>query len=138
MTNIKCLGKITLDELNADVKWLEERKCGCCFHTVGKTDAGTVLAIVVGWGNGFEEAEPNTPMADGTYRICAKVAYQGANNMCQCDYEGDWYMPYDLESGEVDDTDTEVVLTKGFVSDLNQTAKRVWKDWRKDLDKMTP
>lgn len=136
MTNIKAMGKITLEELESDIAWLNSEKAGCCHHVVAHTDAGTVLAIVVGWSDGFEAAPAGTPNADGTWRVCAKIAYQHSNNAMQCDFDIDWYMPYNLDTGEVDDTCTEITATQANVDWLNDTAKRVWKDWRTKLDKM--
>lgn len=136
MAKISEIGKITLDELKADIAWLDERKCGCCHHQVAETGEGTVLCIVVGWEDGFDEAPAGTPLADGTWRICAKVAYQHANNCCQCDYDVDWLMPYDPDTGDVDDTSTEVNATVSDVNWLNKQALRVWKEWRKVLDKL--
>lgn len=54
----------------------------------------------------------------------------------QCDFDIDWYMPYNLDTGDVDDTCTEITATQANVDWLNDTAKRVWKDWRTKLDKM--
>jgi len=134
MTNLKDMNKITLDELREDIKWLDEQKCGCCYHKVAWTDQGTYLAIVVGWNDGFDEAPAGTPRADGTWRICAKVAYQHANNVMQCDFDVDWTMPYDKDTGDVDDTSIEVDGGQSDVDWLNEQARRVWKDWRKVLD----
>lgn len=136
MTNIKAMSKITLEELESDIAWLNAEKAGCCHHVVAYTDAGTVLAIVIGWSDGFEAAPAGTPNADGTWRVCAKIAYQHSNNAMQCDFDIDWYMPYNLDTGEVDDTSTEITATQANVDWLNDTAKRVWKDWRIQLDKM--
>ena len=68
---------------------------------------GNDWAIVLGWSDGFEEDETDDCMS-GTYRLCAKVAYQSCNNIMQCDYDIDWTMPYDEESGEVDDTEFSI------------------------------
>ncbi len=134
MTNLKDMKKITLDELREDIAWLDERKCGCCYHEVACTDEGTKLCIVVGWSDGFEEAPAGTPRADDTWRICAKLAYQHANNVMQCDFDLDWTMPYNKDTGEVDDTCTQVSGSRSEVKRLNEQARRVWKDWRKVLD----
>ena len=136
MTNVKYVGKISLEELTSDMAWLDQQKCGCCYHEVAHTSKGTTLCIVVGWEDGFSEAPKGTPYADGTWRICAKVAYQHANNVMQCDYDIDWRMPYDKETGDVDDTSTEVSPSQHDVDWLNEQAERVWKDWRLQLDKM--
>lgn len=64
-------------------------------------------AIVLGWADGFEE-DPNDECMDGTYRICAKLAFQPTNSMLQCDYDIDWLMPYDENTSEVDDTEISI------------------------------
>ena len=42
--------------------------------------------------------------------MAAKVAYQPHNSIMQCDYDVDWTMPYDEETGDVWDTDITVYL----------------------------
>lgn len=64
-------------------------------------------AIVLGWSDGFEE-DPKDDCTDGTYRLCAKLAYQPTNSIMQCDYNIDWLMPYDEETGEVDDNELSI------------------------------
>jgi len=128
------LGTITLDELKHDIAWLDEKKCGCCHHLVARTDGGTELCIVVGWLDGFDEAEKGTPLTDGTWRICAKVAYQHSNNAMQCDFDVDWLMPYNPDTGDVDDTCEEVDGTQFEVDWLNRQARRIWNEWKDELD----
>jgi len=140
MTNLKDMEKIDLDWLKKAITKLDtedkngEKWNGHIYKVVATTDEGTDLAIVVGWSDGFDEAEPHTPLADGTYRICAKIGYAPAN-LCWFDYD-DWYMPYDLDTGDVDDTDCEVYPTKSDVNWLNREARRIWKTYRHTLDKM--
>lgn len=64
---------------------------------------GLDWAIVLGWGEGWDD--PNDSCCNGHYRIMSKVAYQEHNCIMQCDYDIDWTMPYDEETGEVDDSD---------------------------------
>ena len=64
-------------------------------------------AIVLGWADGFE-ADETDDCTDGTWRLCVKLAYQPWNSLMQCDYDVDWLMPYDEESGEVDDTEVSI------------------------------
>lgn len=134
MTNLKDVEKITLDELCSDTKWLDENKHGCCYHKVAETDGGTILAIVVGWSDGFDKAPDGTPCADGSWRICAKIAYQHSNSAMQSDFDIDWLMPYG-NNGSCDDTTCEVVGNDDEINYLNNEAKRIWKTWRNKLDK---
>lgn len=69
----------------------------------GKND----WAIVLGWGDGFEP-DPSDDCTDGTWRICAKLAYQSINSIMQCCYDIDWLMPYDKVTGEVDDNEVSI------------------------------
>lgn len=50
---------------------------------------GNIWAIVLG-------------RTDDDY-IAVKVAFQPNNSIMQCDYSVDWLLPYDKESGEVED-----------------------------------
>lgn len=42
--------------------------------------------------------------------LYAKLAYQPSNSIMQCDYDVDWLMPYDENTGEVWDTEMSVDL----------------------------
>lgn len=45
---------------------------------------------------------------EGNESLCAKLAYQPSNSIMQCDYDVDWLMPYNEETGEVWDTEIYV------------------------------
>jgi hypothetical protein len=110
-------------------------KCNAVYwHKVAETEMGTGLYIVVGWGDGFDEAPKHTKYADGTYRICAKIGY-ASGTAGITGYE-DFYMPYDLESGDVCDTDSEVKPYKYVTDRLNREAREVWHDYKDTLDKL--
>ena len=79
---------------------------GTYFWDLG-IDDGKRWAIVLGWSDGFEE-NPKDNCTDGTWRLCAKLAYQPVNSMLQCDYDIDWVMPYNSETGEVDDNEMSI------------------------------
>lgn len=56
---------------------------------------------------------------NGDWKVYAKLAYQPTNYLMQ-EYDIDWIMPYDEETGEVDDT--ELSFVKGSViseADIN-------------------
>lgn len=80
---------------------------GTYWWWLGEDNKGNNWAIVLGWADGFEKY-PNDDNLDGTWRICAKCAYQSKNNVMQCDYDIDWDMPYDEETGEVDDNEIPI------------------------------
>ena len=64
-------------------------------------------AIVLGWSDGFEADETDDCM-DGTWRLCAKLACQPNNSIMQCDYDVDWTMPYNAETGDTDDNELSI------------------------------
>lgn len=80
---------------------------GTYYWHLGRDENNNNWAIVLGWANGFEEDE-NDDYSSGTYRLCTKLAYQSNNSIMQCDYDIDWAMPYDEETGEVDDNEVPI------------------------------
>jgi hypothetical protein len=80
--------------------------CGTYCWLLGE-DEENDWAIVLGWADGFEE-NPNDSNLDGTWRICAKMAFQSKRNIMQCDYDIDWDMPYDKVTGEVHDNEVSI------------------------------
>ena len=77
------------------------------YHWYLGSDDNNDWAIVLGWSDGFEP-EITDPCMDGTWHLCAKLAYQPSNSIMQCDYDIDWQMPYDEETGEVDDNEIPI------------------------------
>lgn len=63
-------------------------------------------AIVLGWADGYED-DITDDCLYGTCRINVKVAYQPSNS-AMSDYDIDWLMPYDEESGEVYDNEVAI------------------------------
>ena len=82
---------------------------------------GNDWAIVFGWQDPYE---------NGYLSIMGKVAYQNPNCIMQ-EYEMDWQMPYDAESGEVDDT--EIILVGNGLSDLEWLVSQ-WKRIQKEME----
>lgn len=74
---------------------------------LGEDDKGNNWAIVLGWADGFYE-DPDDNNTVGTWRLCAKLAYQPNNSIMQCDYDIDWLMPYDEDTGEVDNNEISI------------------------------
>ena len=81
-------------------------------------DNNNQWAIVLGWQDGYEVDETDD-CTDGTWRLCAKLAYQPINSIMQCDYDIDWLMPYDEETGEVYDTELSVYSPSDSESVVN-------------------
>ena len=87
---------------------MKKTKFNGTYHWILGTDENNNdWAIVLGWHDGFDAEEQDDCM-DGTWRLCAKLAYQPNNSIMQCDYDVDWLMPYDEESGEVDDNEVSI------------------------------
>ena len=91
------------------VKEMAQRKEGCYHWWLETDNNGNNWAIVLGWQDGYEE-DDSDELSDGTWHLAAKVAYQPHNSIMQCDYDFDWIMPYDEETGDVWDTDITVYL----------------------------
>lgn len=126
--------KLRGSSLRAAVNWLMENKCGCSHWHLVTDDKGREWSIVVGWEDGFAENDDDI-YKDGTWRICAKIAYQEPGTMMQTDYGIDFTMPYDEETYEVCDTSSYIGnITK--LSDFNSLAdyldelfEKVVSDW---------
>ena len=92
----------------AAVEMAEEQMSGCCYWRLGNIK-NHVFAICIGWQPGYEN-EPDDTFAshDGDigngYHLAIKLAFQPANSIMQCDFDVDWLMPYDPNTGDVDDT----------------------------------
>ena len=91
------------------VKEMTQHKEGCYHWWLETDNNGNNWAIVLGWQDGYEEDDTDE-LSDGTWHLAAKVAYQPHNSIMQCDYDVDWTMPYDEETGDVWDTDITVYL----------------------------
>lgn len=70
-------------------------------------DNGNDWAIVLGWQDGYEPDEADDCL-DGTWRLCAKLAYQSNKSIMQCDYDIDWLLPYNEETMEVDNNELSI------------------------------
>lgn len=91
---------------------------------------GNLWAIVVGW------AEDDNP-DDGTdkchiagYNVAAKIAFQPTSSIMQSDYSVDWLLPYDKDSGEVEECEW-------FFSDKDEPKKildDILKDWNENKE----
>ena len=104
----------------------------CWRKILGRTDEGTELCFVIGWSDaGYDEddAKKNGYFDDG-YTICSKIACQSRYNGSLSDFDGDFTMPYDKETGDVWDTSTMVSNNESdWESDAksyNEDAQAMW------------
>lgn len=98
--------KLSQEFKNAVEEMKKNHEPGTYYWYLGSDDKND-WAIVLGWADGFEE-DPTDPCLSGTWRICAKLAYQPSNSIMQCDFDIDWLMPYDEETMEVDDNEISI------------------------------
>lgn len=80
---------------------------GTVYYPVRHLKDGRYLCLVFGWVDGYQDGNEDY-QRDG-YTLCCKLAINIDD--LQCDYDTDWYMPWDSK-GDVYDTD--MALTKGF------------------------
>lgn len=107
---------ITERKLRRAVAWLRKNECGCCHFKGFTDDLGFTWSIVVGWSDGFDDG----------WKICSKIAKQGPGYSMTCDYDLDFVMPYDIDTGEVFDTDTELGTNYKLEAErLNKEFKEV-------------
>ena len=114
--------KLVKEFANAISNMRKTHEDGTYHWYLGTDENNNYWAIVLGWLDGFEADETDDCM-DGTWRLCSKLAYQPCNSLMQCDYDIDWLMPYDEESGEVDDTEIPIY------SNINMTNIEEIIDW---------
>lgn len=130
------LTKITGKDFKEAVDWLLKEKQGCVHQVLGRTDEGTELCLVIGWadiGYDLEEVKKNGYEDEGYY-ICSKIGYQHRNSGMQSDFEWDFPMPYNPETGDVWDTDTYVAKgdEQSWQTDAdmyNKEAEKIWATW---------
>lgn len=127
------LKKITGKDIKEAVDWLWEHKQGggCVHQVLETTNDGTKLCFVVGWSKGadYGDDEKEYGYFDDGYCISAKIGYQHRNNAMQTDYDWDFNMPYDLETGDVWDTSSYVPRDADWVreaADYNKEAEKIW------------
>lgn len=127
------LKKITGKDFKEAVDWLWGHKAegGCVHQVLGTTNDGTELCFVVGWSKGTDYGDDDKKYGyfDEGYCISAKIGYQHRNNAMQTDYDWDFNMPYDLETGDVWDTSSYVPRDADWereAADYNKEAEKIW------------
>lgn len=141
--------EVTGEFARESVEWLREMQEGCCSICFAADDRYN-YAVCIGWHN---TGPDRIPQPDGTWkdvpgddgwRIAWKIGRQTHDNVMQCDFDVDFEMPYDTDTGDVDDT-CEVIETDGrrpagyrswdrLASYMRKTARRVWRDWKEIAD----
>lgn len=182
------LKEVTGKELKSWWEWLVREQAGCCSVHFASTEKYR-YCVCMGWQSGYGPASeeqwldenekwrpafcpPVDPKEeDEGWRICWKIGRQTHNNVMQTDYDIDFEMPYvteamakadpELVEGDVDDTNSDIVLRWGkvakgrngriksmrlgtpvgyrswddFAKHVRATARRVWRDWKDHDDR---
>lgn len=102
---------LTKELANEFIQKIQDDHSVTCWHTFA-TDSRYIWAIVFGW-------------LDDDKAIGVKVAYCPRNSAMN-EYDYDWIMPYDAETGDVDDTETVVYPDEdeANIAYLNKVAQR--------------
>ena len=121
------------EELKDGVEILWKEKCGCCHWHLLTDDKKRRWSIVLGWNDsGFDDRDNETYYVDSGCAISCKIGYEERCNAMQTDMDWDFTMPYDEETGEVDDTCSPVSRNENFeeLADyLLKEFKRVTDTW---------
>ncbi len=110
-------------------EWLVEEDMGCC-HFPFAENAEHVYSVCMGWHDSGREG----------WKIAWLIGRQSHRNIMQSDLDLDFEMPYDPETGDVDDTletvepgkDWKAADWNAVAKGMRSTARRVWRDWGKE------
>jgi len=129
---------VTADELKKAADYLASTKEeGGCYRwkVYANTEDNKDISIVLGWTDGFDKNDPDKDKyQDDTWRLAVKVGYQPSNSIMQCDYDIDFYLPYNPDTGDVcDDCEYCIYETTDFealAKDINKNTSWVIKHWK--------
>ena len=111
MYNIERLLKEIKRVVETELKLpIEEKSIGTYHWDLHKDDKFT-WAIVLSWEEDVYEF--------GDKVLFGKVAFQSNNSIMQCDYDIDWIMPYNEETGDCDDTEVSFHLEDNIEREIN-------------------
>lgn len=127
------LDEITGDAVREAYADLFAEGIGCwavCFATDSKHN----YAVCIGWND-----------TGCGWKIAWKIGRQTINNVMQCDFDVDFEMPYDPETGDVDDTlgviepgidgfNSETWEWDALAKRIREEASRVWEKWKEMED----
>ena len=113
------------------VEWLREDQSNGCCSICFATDDRYNYAVCIGWH-----------YTGSDWVVAWKVGRQTTNSVMQSDLEVDFEMPYDPETGDVDDTLETIEVTGGkpvgyrswadLAAYMRKVAQRVWFDWKEE------
>ena len=132
----RSIAKCTGVWLKGCIDWLVKTQGGCC-HITFDVDAKDDYCICVGWHDYTGDPKDG----DSRYKLAWKIGRQSIRNVMQCDFDIDFEMPYNPETGDVDDTlhildplpktkrdwEREATLAR-------KEARRIWREWAEEED----
>ena len=126
----KCTGKW----LKGCVDELLKTQSGCC-HLTFDVDTKDDYCICVGWHDYTGDPKDG----DNRYKLAWKIGRQSIKNVMQCDFDIDFEMPYNPETGDVDDTinvlDPLPKTKRGWEREATfarKEARRIWREWAEE------
>ena len=120
--------------LKGCVDQLVETQGGCC-HLTFDVDAKDDYCICVGWHDYTGDPKDG----DSRYKLAWKIGRQSIKNAMQCDFDIDFEMPYNPETGDVDDTinilDPLPKTKRDWEREATiarKEARRIWREWAEE------
>lgn len=122
--------------LKGCVDQLVKTQGGCC-HLKFDTDAENDYCICVGWHDYTGDPKDG----DSRYKLAWKIGRQSIRNVMQCDFDIDFEMPYNPETGDIDDTlhviDPLLKTKREWEREATlarKEARRIWREWAEEED----
>lgn len=113
MTKVKITKKLFKDAIKARKDFID----GVTYIPVRHLKDGRDLCLVFGYEQGYARGDADYQVDD--YTLCAKLAVNIDD--LQCDYDIDWYMPWDKD-GNIYDTDMSVTKDCSSADWYNEAA----------------
>lgn len=132
------LEEVTGSWLRDSFVWLNAERMGCGSIRFA-FDSKYNYSVCIGWHDFGDGAKENNYRR---WAVAWKIGRQTPDNAMQCDFDVDFEMPYNEESGDVDDTVEEIVVDgmkpvgyrswNALASHIRKEARRVWRDWKEE------
>ena len=127
---------VTGDQLKGAADHLASTKeQGGCYHWKVCSQGDQDIAVVLGWTKFPDEDDScKDKYYDDDFRLAVKIGYQPSDSIMQCDYDVDFNLPYNPDTGDVcDDCEYCIYETTDFKSlanDINNNIDWVIKHWK--------
>ena len=118
------------------VDWIVKTQSGC-INLKFDNDAENDYCVCVGWHDYTGDPDDG----DSRYKLAWKIGRQSIRNVMQCDFDIDFEMPYNPETGDVDDTlhvlDPLPRTKRDWKHEATlarKEARRIWREWAEEED----